>query len=68
MAMMTGAPDPHRSALALIDRHGDQAAIHAAMEADAMLEAWDLDGAAHWRRVVAAVNDLQDAAPAATVH
>jgi hypothetical protein len=32
--------------MALIDRHGDQAAIHAALNADAMLEAGDLHGAA----------------------
>lgn len=48
----------YREALALIDRHGDQAAIHAAMEADAMLEAGDMDATAHWRAVLAAVRRM----------
>ena len=56
-----------REALALIDRHGDQAAIHAAMEADATLEDGDLDGAARRRLVVVAINVLRDL-PAGTVH
>jgi hypothetical protein len=43
-------------ALALIDRHGDQATIYAAMEADERLDAGDMDRAAFWRRVVAAIN------------
>ena len=66
--MMTGAPDPHSFAVALIDRHGDRAGIYAAMEADERLDAGDLDRAAFWRRVVAAVNELRDIAPADTVH
>jgi hypothetical protein len=39
------------AAFQLIAEHSDQAAIHAAMEADARLEAGDTDGAAHWRMV-----------------
>ncbi len=39
------------------------AAIEAAMKADAMLDRGDLDGAAVWRRIVAAVNELQRAEP-----
>ncbi len=31
------------------------------MKADAMLDKGDLDGAAVWRRIVAAVNELQRA-------
>ncbi len=30
-----------------------------AMKADAMLDQGDLDGAAVWRRIVAAINDIQ---------
>lgn len=66
--MKSGAPDPHSFALALIARHGDQAAIHAALEVDERLDAGDLDRAAFWRRVVAAINEMQDAAPAGMVH
>ncbi len=44
--------------------------IHAAMQADAMLDAGDLDGAAVWRRIVTAINELLADAPAgdASVH
>ena len=33
------------------------------MKADAMLDKGDLDGAAVWRRVVAAVNEIQREVP-----
>lgn len=65
--MKAGTYDPHRFALALIDPHGDQAAIYAAMEADERLDAGDLNRAAFWRQVVVAIGELQDA-PAGTVH
>jgi hypothetical protein len=44
--------DIWRSAKALIDQHGADTAIHAAMRADKLLDAGDLDGAATWRRVI----------------
>ena len=56
---MTSEIDVYRSAKLLIDKHGEWAAIQAALEADAMLDKGDLDGAAVWRRVVAAINELQ---------
>jgi len=37
--------------------------MKAAMEADAPLDAGDMDGAASWRWIVADVNELQGAAP-----
>ena len=40
----------------------------AAMEADARLDAGDLDGAATWRRILDAIKHLQDTKPAGTVH
>ncbi len=43
---MTPDLDIYRSAKALIDHHGIDAPIEAAMRADAMLEAGDLDGLA----------------------
>ncbi len=38
--------DVYRSANLLVKHHGQDAPIHAAMQADAMLEAGDLDGLA----------------------
>ena len=62
---MTSALDVYRSAELLIDLHGDEAAIQAAYQADAMLDKADLDGAAVWRRIVAVINELQQEEPAA---
>ncbi len=36
--------DVYRSAKLFVDRHGDEAPIHAAMQADAMLDKGDLEG------------------------
>ena len=47
----------------LIDQHGEAAAIEAAMKADSMLDRGNRDGAAVWRRIVAAVNELQRKEP-----
>ncbi len=50
--------DIYRSAQALIKQHGQDAPIHAAMRADALLEKGDLDGYAVWKRIVKAVGEL----------
>ena len=50
--------DIYRSAQALVKQHGQNAPIHAAMRADAMLEKGDLDGYAVWKRIVRAVEEL----------
>ncbi len=50
--------DIYRSANLLVKQHGEDAPIEAAMRADAMLEAGDLDGYAVWRRVLRAVGEL----------
>ena len=60
---MTTDLDIYRSAHALIQQHGEAAAIEAAMKADSMLDKGDLDGAAVWRQIVAAVNEMQRAEP-----
>lgn len=52
---MTSEIDVYRSAHALIQQHGEGAVIQAAMEADAMLDRGDLDGAAVWRRIGTAI-------------
>ncbi len=50
--------DIYRSANVLVKHHGQDAPIHAAMRADAMLEKGDLDGAAVWKRILRAVEEL----------
>ena len=62
---MTSEIDVFRSAHTLIEQHGEGAAIQAAMAADAMLDKGDLDGAAVWRLIVAAINELQRDVPEA---
>ena len=60
---MTSDLDVYRSAKLFIEQHGDEAAIQAAYQADAMLDKGDLDGAAVWRRIVAVINELQREEP-----
>ena len=55
--------DIWRSANLLVKQHGTDAPIHAAMRADAMLEAGDLDGYAVWKRIIRAGAELQRARP-----
>ncbi len=62
---MTSEIDVYRSAKLLIDQHGDAAAIEAAVKADAMLDREAPDVAAVWRRMVAAINDIQREEPVA---
>ena len=46
--------DIFRVAHLLVKRHGEDAPIEAAMRADAMLEAGDLDGCAVWKQIMRA--------------
>ncbi len=50
--------DIYRSAQFLVKQHGQDAPIHAAMRADATLEAGDLAGVAVWKRILRAVEEL----------
>jgi hypothetical protein len=50
--------DIYRSAKLLIDQHGEDAPIHAAMQADKCLEAGNLDGKAVWMGVIRAIKEL----------
>ncbi len=50
--------DIYRSARLLIDTHGDEAPIHAAMRIDELLDKGDLDGRGVWRRILKAVEEL----------
>ncbi len=56
---MTSDLDIFRSANVLIREHGEDAALEAAQRADAMLEKGDMEGAAVWRRVLRAVEEMQ---------
>ena len=60
--------DIWRAAKILIDQHGDDAATHAAMRADAMLEQGELEGQAMWTRIVRAIEDLTSSDPGETLH
>ncbi len=55
--------DIYRAANFLMKQHGQDAPIHAAMRADALLEKGDPDGYAVWRRILRAVEELQDTVP-----
>ena len=55
--------DIYRSANVFVKRHGQDAPIHAAMRADALLDKGDLDGYAVWKRILRAVEELQGTAP-----
>jgi hypothetical protein len=47
-----------RAANLLIERHGEDASIHAAMRADEMMAKGDLDGYAVWKLIIRAVDEL----------
>ena len=55
--------DIYRSANLLVKQHGDEAPVHAAMNADAMLERGDLADRAVWLRIIKAVGELLDNGP-----
>ncbi|MCZ6841158.1 MAG: hypothetical protein O7G13_18010 [Alphaproteobacteria bacterium] len=65
---MTDEIDIYRSAKLYIGQHGDQAALQAAMQSDALLEAGDLDGAAAWRKIIAAIEVMQATEPDGALH
>jgi len=50
--------DLYRTAKLLIDQHGEDAAIEAAMKADRCLESGDLDGVSVWKGVIRAIGKL----------
>ena len=55
---MTSDLDTYRAANELIKQHGDAADIEAAMRADELMDAGDMDGEAVWLRIVKAVEEL----------
>ena len=51
--------DIWRTAWLVIDRHGEEAEFEAASRADRHLDDGDLEGAAVWRRVLTAMDEIQ---------
>lgn len=64
--MLPPDTDIPTAAIALVREHGDTATIFAAMEADACLDAGDMDGSAHWRLVIVALRVMVE--PEVTRH
>jgi len=60
---MTSDLDIYRSANELIEQHGEDAPIHAAMRADERLAAGDMEGEAVWIRIVKAIEELRQREP-----
>ena len=57
---MTSDLDIYRSANELIEQHGDAADIEAAMRADELMEAGDMEGVAVWKMILKAIKELLD--------
>ncbi len=55
--------DIYRSANVLIDQHGEDAPIFAAMQADKRAEAGDREGRRVWLRVLSAIEELHRVRP-----
>ena len=60
--------DIYRSAKLLVEKHGDDAPIHAAMRADEMLDTGNMDGKLVWLRIKAATEELLCGTPKGPVH
>ena len=60
--------DIYRTANILVKAHGEDAATHAAMRADELLDQGDMDGRAVWLRVLAAAKELLATEPDGVVH
>lgn len=54
-------------ALEALRQHGGDAAVHAAMRADELLEAGEREGAVTWQRIILAINAL-DGSQTSTAH
>ncbi len=57
-----------RSAQQMVEQFGDDAPLQAAMRAEAMLEAGDLDGLGVWKRIKATAEELLRERPEGPVH
>ncbi len=57
-AAVTENIDIWRAAKLLVDRHGDEAPVHAAMRADELLAKGDIEGQRVWMRILRAIEEL----------
>ena len=55
---MTSDLDIYRAANELIKQHGEAADIEAAMRADELMEAGDMEGVAVWKLILKAIEEL----------
>ena len=55
---MTSGLDIYRSANELIKQHGEAADIEAAMRADELMEAGDMEGVTVWKMILKAIEEL----------
>ncbi len=60
--------DVWHAAKLLIEQHGVEAPVHAAMRADDMFDKGDLDGHAVWKAILKAVIELVKSEPDGSVH
>jgi hypothetical protein len=60
--------DIWRATHLMLKRYGEQALEESAARADELARAGDDDGAATWRRIMAAVVELADTTPRGPVH
>ena len=60
---MTSDLDIYRAANVLVKHYGEDAALEAAPRADIMLEKGSVDGQRVWKRVLAAVKEIQREEP-----
>ena len=60
--------DIWRAAALMLKRYGEQALEESAARADELMSAGDDDGAATWRRIMAAVTNLADKTPSGPCH
>lgn len=60
--------DIYRTAALIVQQHGNEAPIHAAMRADELMATGDMFGHTVWLRVLAAVKVLLTKVPEGTVH
>ena len=52
----------------MLNQHGEDAKIQAGFRSDACLEKGDLDGAAVWRRVIKAIDEIENTEPDGAVN
>jgi len=67
---MNSEREIYAAANTYIREHGEDAVIHAAMRADALLDAGDLEGQSVWLRVIEAIKALLSASapPGSALH